>query len=93
MNYFDSMSNVINDLSIQSQNIILEQLDDLIKRNILIIEQTQPVLIQDFQTNKVKISQAIKLTVKDIDYIKQLEKENKELKDKLTQLADIVTRK
>lgn len=93
MTYFDSMSDVINDLNKQSQNIILEQLDDLIKRNILVIEQTQPVLIQDFDTHKIKINQAIKLTVKDIDYIKQLEKENQELKNKLMQLADIFARK
>jgi len=80
---YDSISKVVADIGKQQENIILGQLNDLIKRGLLVIESTQPTLVQDPDSTKILLRQSVKLTLKDIEYIQSLEEENKKLKEKL----------
>ncbi|HLD91227.1 MAG TPA: hypothetical protein VI911_09470 [Patescibacteria group bacterium] len=73
------------------QSLILEQLTDLVSRNLLVIESTQPVIIQDCCSNKLTIQKKIKLTLKDKEYILKLEEENKELRSIIKNLTISLT--
>lgn len=77
------MNEVAKEISQQKENLLLEQLNDLVSRDLIVIEQTQPVLVQDSDSNKLIFRQAIKLTLKDKEYILKLEEENKQLKETL----------
>lgn len=84
----DFIDSVYKDLWSQKEKLLLAQLSDLVSRNILIIEETQPVLVNE--NDGVKISQAVKLTVKDIEKIKSLEQEVEHLKSQLALCVDIL---
>lgn len=77
--YLDELTK---ELCSQQQNILLVQLNDLVSRDLLVIEQTQPILIQDIE-GKIRIEQSIKLSLKEMDYIKKLEDELGEAKKKI----------
>lgn len=58
----------------KSKNAILEnQLSDLVSRGLLVIEEKAPVMIQDPNSPGVRIEQAVRLVLKDMEYIKELE--------------------
>lgn len=61
---------------------ILNQLNWLIKRGIIIIESTQPILVQNTSSSDhvVEMMQGVRLVVKDKEYIECLEAENQKLK-------------
>lgn len=88
MLYTQGLSSVIpeigNQISKQTEIIILEQLNDLISRNLLIVETTQPTFVTEYSQNsdkiQVKVMQQCRLVLKDKEYIEKLEKENEELK-------------
>ncbi len=77
------------DLLNQQQNIILDQLNGLITKDLLLVEQTEPVLVMDGATNKITLQQSIKLVLRDKSYIETLETENKLLKDRLNKIQEI----
>lgn len=73
--------------------IILEQLSELINRGLLIIEETQPLLTinrrcEDKHGVELKMSQGIRLVLKDQEHIEKLEKENAELKKRLDKIMN-----
>ena len=82
------VSEILEDLSKHREEIILEQLNELISRNLLVIELTQMTLTQDYESDKLKVSQGVRLVLKDQEYIEKLEKENSELKLKLETIRD-----
>jgi hypothetical protein len=86
-NSLDYIKPIINDLLKQKEDLILEQLGELITGKLLEIQETQPVLIQDYMSNKIVLRQAVKLHFKGYERIQELEKENEELK---TQLKNIL---
>jgi len=75
------MEDVIPEIERQKEALLLEQLNELVKRNLLVIEQTQPILVRDECSDGVVLRQSVRLVLKDQEYIQQLEKENKELKE------------
>jgi len=82
MDYIKSlMEDVIPEIERQKEALLLEQLNELVKRNLLVIEQTQPILVRDECSDGVVLRQSVRLVLKDQEYIQQLEKENKELKE------------
>lgn len=89
---YTSISKVLDEFVKEQEHIILDQLNDLIKRGLLVIESTKPTLVQNADSDKISVQQSIRLTLKDIDYIEKLEKENQELKEKIMKLADIFSR-
>lgn len=72
----------------KKQALILEQLGDLVSKGLLVIQEVQPVLVKDDSSNKITLQGAIRLTLRDKEYIEKLEKENKALKAKFEQLRD-----
>lgn len=63
-----------------TENEIMKQLNELISRGLLDIEMTGPLLTKDMLTNEIRVSQSVKLHLRDKAYIERLEKENAELK-------------
>ena len=85
------LSTITKDLMQQKEDIILEQLNELVSRGLLVVESTRPVLVQDsrFDLNapyKITLQQKVKLVLKDQEYIKKLEKENAEYLDLISRL-------
>lgn len=81
------MSSVITDIMAQQQNIIIGQLNDLIKDGLLTIETGPAVLVHSEHSDRVELKQSIDIKVKDQEYIKTLEKENRELKARMNVLS------
>lgn len=83
--YIDSSDNLAQELIKQSakkqEEYILSQLNEFISRGLIVVERTQVTFIRDEMSNEIKISQGIRLVLKDQEYIEKLEKENKELKN------------
>lgn len=85
------MSDVLKELSKQKEQIILDQLSDLVSRGLLVIEETQPTIVrrEDHHGDyRFELKQAVKLTLKDKEYIENLEKENKKLRNKIQTLLE-----
>lgn len=74
----------------QQEAYIAEQLGELIQKGLLVIESTKPILTQEFSSNKIHVSQAIRLVLKDKEYIEALESENKQLKSRLEQISNAI---
>lgn len=62
---------------------ISNQLNELISRGLLIVRTQGPVLVQDGFSSKVSVRLAVRLELKDQEYIEKLEAENETLKEKL----------
>lgn len=58
---------------------VLSQLSELVKRGLLRLEMGQLALAQE--QGELKIVQMVRLTLRDKEYIENLEKENKELRE------------
>lgn len=76
----------------QKEAAIRESLIELIQRDLIVIEQTEPVLTQLNGPDgpEFKLMQSIRLVPKEFDYIKKLEAENRELKESLKRIEDAV---
>lgn len=88
-NYNTVVESVLRDLAYQKDQIIVDQLGDLLEKGLLVIESTQPVLVQEQDKNKLTLKQSVRLVLKDKEYIERLEKENAELTAKLKAFMEI----
>lgn len=79
-------------LSLQKDNIILNQLSDLVSRGLLVVEETQPVLVKEDHSANIILKQQVRLTLKNIEYIEKLEKENSELKLLLSKMNELANK-
>ena len=77
----------------QIDDSILKQLNEFISRGLLVVEQKQPVLIQDSRSSEIRVSTFISLKLKDQEYIEKLEIENKEMKKDLDDIKHLFTNK
>ena len=64
----------------QTESILMSQLNELISRGLLVVEETQPMLIQSYQTAEspgveVRIEKGVRLVLKDQEYVKSLEQQ------------------
>lgn len=59
-------------MMVAKEGELQRQLSELVKRGILIIEEEHPALVQK-KDGEIEISTKIRLTVKDMEYIKKLE--------------------
>jgi uncharacterized protein with von Willebrand factor type A (vWA) domain len=81
---------LMEDLMEQKEAIIFDQLKNLIRDGVLIIKQTEPVLIQDFYTQEIKLSQAVKLTFNAEEALESYRKQVSELRSKIEQIQAII---
>lgn len=66
-----------------AENSIAAQLNEFIKRGLIVVEMNESQLVQIPQSDSIEVRQAVKLKLKDQEYIEKLEAENKELKGRL----------
>lgn len=85
-NIDEIVTKCVTDLAAQKETVLMEQLNDLISRNLLVVEETRGTLVHDPLTQQVRLVQAVRLTLKDKEYIEQLETENKDLKARLEKI-------
>lgn len=84
---------IMNNLLEQKEEYIKTALIELISRDLIVIEQTQPILIRSTDSQgkeEFKLQQGVRFVPKEFEYIKKLEAENKELKEKLEAILGIV---
>jgi len=88
------LQGIINDISKQREFLFLEQLEELTKRNVLVVEESHPVLLKICDPasgkEKIELKQTIKLKLKDQEYIESLEKENAELRGRLDKIKTAI---
>lgn len=89
---YQSISEIAMDIAKQKENLILESLGDLVTKGLLIIEQTEPVVVGQWNYEQgkyiVSLKQKINLALKDKEYIQKLEKENQELRNQINTIKD-----
>lgn len=80
------------DVAQQTENAILEQLNDFISRGLLVVETQGPTLIQEATPtgSVLKVRNTTKLKLKDQEYIQKLETENKELREIIERLKAVL---
>lgn len=75
------MSKIAAQIADQSERVILEQLGELVKRGLLVIERGPMILTSNSrEPYKLEVNQAVRLVLKDQEYIQNLEKENAQMK-------------
>lgn len=83
--------NLLNDVLKQKEKIILDQLGDLVKKGLLVIEETQPVLVQTHGPGfNMELRQAVRLVLKEREYVKRLEDENARMAEQIQTLKGIL---
>lgn len=70
----------------QTESLIMEQLNELISRGLLVIEMTKPMIVHDQNTAKICLHQGVRLLLKDQEYVEKLENENRAMKEQLEQI-------
>ena len=61
----------------------MNQLKEFVDRGLIVAEYSKPVMTMAPESNEYHYSQVVTLKLKDQDYIEHLEKENKELRERL----------
>lgn len=89
MDEYSYLKQLNTELLFQKEQILMEQLNELISRDLLVVEETEPVLVREFNSNKVSLKQSVRLTLKDKEYIIKLEDENKQLKETLAKFKEL----
>jgi hypothetical protein len=88
MNFMSGeMSKIAAQIADQTEGVILEQLSELVKRGILVIEKGPMILTSNAREPfKIEVNQVVRLVLKDRDYIETLEKDNAEMKDLINRM-------
>jgi hypothetical protein len=91
---FNSMTEELGKLAYQmnqqKETYILSQLNELISRGLLVIHQTEPTLTREENSNQIKVSQQIRLVLKDQEYVEKLEAEIAQLRSQLKTITDVL---
>lgn len=80
---FAYASEIMADMARQTENLILEQLNDLVSRGLLVVERGPMSLVHSQDKDKIEVRQSCRLILKDKEYIEKLEAENKLLHEKI----------
>lgn len=84
----DTITEISEEVALQTEKAIFEQLQELISRDLLVVEARGVELYQDMTSDKIKIGQNIRLKLKDQEYIEKLETELEEYKKIITTLRN-----
>lgn len=66
-----------------TEESILDQLNELVSRGLLLVEETKPTLYRSVDSSKITIEKSIRLVLKDQEYIENLESKVKNLEERL----------
>lgn len=86
----NGMNKAFTEVSKQTEDIILEQLNDFVSRGLIVLKMGPMTLTHDQMSNKINVSQSCTLVLKDKEYIEKLEKENIELKAQLNTISKTI---
>lgn len=85
--YIDPTGQMVQELVRKSakhkESLILEQINELISRDLLVVEETEMMLIRHQDSNEIEMSQKVRLVLKDQEYIESLESKIADLEDKV----------
>lgn len=84
----DPAARVLRNLNKQNQKILMDQLNELTSRGLLVIESTQPTLY--VEDGEMKLGQSVKLVLKDQEYIKTLEDKVEKLEERLKSIKEAI---
>lgn len=88
MNIHDSLAETVVDrICKKNEELILEQLNDFVRRGLISIECGPMSLVRDLDQDKISISQTVRLVLKDKEYIEKLELENSQLKELVREIG------
>lgn len=91
-NRFDTSHNMALDLvkkmSKEQDNQILKQLNEFISRGLIEVEITNPTFVMDYDSSELKVSQSVRLVLKDQAYVESLEKQLAESNNIIKELND-----
>lgn len=87
------MVETLDNLIKQHEAKIFLQLNELVSRGLLIVDKGPLMIVYGQHTNTVELKQSVQLTLKDKEYIEKLENENKELKESLEFIKNMLRSK
>ncbi len=89
-----TISNIATQIARQAadatETAILEQLNDFVSRGLIELKLGPQVITQDMHSAKLNIAQSVSLVLKDKEYIEKLETENKQLKELIKKMKEVV---
>lgn len=85
-----TIQDALTELSRQRDNLIVDQLNQLIAQGLLIVECTQPVLVRDSGSDTVRLTEAVRLKLRDQEIIDELRNENARLKEDLAEFKQFI---
>lgn len=84
--YNQNINEILQEVAKETENKLLEQLNDFISRGLIVVENGPMTMIHDSHSFKVLIQRSVQLVLKDKEYILKLENENGALKELLKQI-------
>lgn len=75
------VSKVAEELNKNTENAVLEELNELVSRGILVLHRGPTVVVQDPFSNKIEIRQKVRVVLSNQEYVERLESENKKMKN------------
>jgi len=88
-NMSDYAGEIARKVARQTEDSIVGQLSDLVKRDLLVLELGELQLVTDPYTLDIQVRQTVKLHLKNREYIEGLEKQNAELKEIIQKLKAV----
>jgi hypothetical protein len=82
------VSEVGSEIARQTEQTLMHQLNEFISCGLIEIESSQPLFVREQDSDNVTIRTAVKLKLKDQDYIESLERQIKELNDLVSKLRE-----
>lgn len=84
-----TMQEAMSRLLEQKDKLIMDELNELTSRGLIVIEQTRPTIVREAGSGELRLAQAVRLVPKEKEYIEKLETENAELKAKIDRIENI----
>lgn len=83
-------SELSNRIAAETENSLLRQLEDLVKRDLLVVER-QPAVLVVQGGGAFSVTVPIRLKLRNHEYVEKLEKENAEMKAIIVRLREVAT--
>jgi len=83
----ETLSSIIWDVQLKTEENILRQLGDLVKKDLLRIEMHPSILVYSENSDSIELKQPITLKLKDQEYIESLEEQIKILTQRVKDLS------
>lgn len=79
---------IIKHAAVQTEQVLLEQLNEFIKRDLIVIQKGPTSLVFDENSHAVRLQQPVRLVLKDQEYIEKLENRVSELEAIISKIKE-----